>query len=256
MNACRLLFLAASCLPLLSAQDAEAAFSKGIQAYVKEDYEHAMKWFEQATEMAPQSSKYHLWLGRAAGRRAQHANFLRAMGLAKQARAEFERAVELEGSSLPALSDLLDYYLNAPGVLGGGEDKAKGIAARLAQLNPAEGHRAQAQIFAKRKEYAAAEREFRKALDIEPNKPGRLLELASFLSERGRHPEADALFEQAAKLAPDSPDYLFARGQALARTKRDPQQARELLERYLRSQRQPDDPPPSEVKELLKKLTD
>ncbi len=250
------LLLTACCL-LLAAPDAEAVFSKGVQAYAKEDYEHAMKWFEQATEIAPESSKYHLWLGRTAGRRAQRVSFFRAMGLAKQARTEFERAVELDNSSLPALSDLMDYYLNAPGVLGGGEDKAKGIAARLAELNPAEGHRAQAQIFAKRKDYyPAAEREFRKALELEPNKPGRLLDLASFLSERGRHQEADALFDQAAKQAPDSPDYLFARGQALARSKRDPQRARELLERYLHSPRQPEDPPPSEVQELLKKLTD
>ena len=68
------------------------------------------------------------------------------------------------------------------------------------------------------------------------------------------HAEAEELFDRAAVLEPNSPDYLFTRGRALALAGRDLKQAREFLERYLRSPRQPDDPPPSEVQSLLKKL--
>jgi Tfp pilus assembly protein PilF len=124
----------------------------------------------------------------------------------------------------------------------------------LAAISAAEGHRAQALLFAKKKDWPAAEREYRRALEGEPEKVGRLLELATFLAQRDRHAEADALFDRAAQLAPDSPEYLFARGKQLALARRHPQQARELLERYLKSPRQPDDPPRSEVEALLKKL--
>jgi len=133
-------------------------------------------------------------------------------------------------------------------------DKAPPLAERLAKISAPEGHRARALILAKKKDYEGAEREYRRALELEPDKVGRLLELAAFLAERGRHSEADTLFDRAARLAPDSPEYLFTRGKQLAVAKRHPQQARELLERYLKSPRKPDDPPRSEVEALLKKL--
>ena len=237
-----------------AAEDAEKLFSAGQQAYAAEDYERAVSWFEQAVQIQPSVSLYHLWLGRACGRRAERVFFTRAIGLAKRTGAAFQKAVELDGSSIEALNDLLDFYLQAPGMVGGGEEKAPPLAARLARLSPAEGHRAQSLMLANKKDWAGAEAELRRALDIEPSKPGRLLELASFLSERGRAAEADALFDRAAGLAPDSPEYLFARGRHLVESKRNPETARQLLEQYLQSPRRPDDPPPSQVKALLKKL--
>jgi tetratricopeptide (TPR) repeat protein len=176
------------------------------------------------------------------------------MGLAWKVRESFERAAELDGSDVEILRDLLEFYVEAPGIVGGGEDKARGIVERLAQISPAEGHRARARLLRKRKDEAGAERELRKALELEPHKLSRILELASFLSHRGRHDEADELFALAARISSDAPSYLFARGEALVLAKRDPEQARELLGRYLNSDRAPDDPPPSQVRELLKKL--
>ncbi len=243
-------------LLLLAVPDsaAEAAFLAGQKAYAAEEYEKAMSLFEKAVEAAPDVGRYHHWYGRACGRRAQHVIFFRAMGLAKKVAAAFEKAVQLEPRNVEALNDLLEFYLEAPGFVGGGAEKAAAIAERLAKISPAEGHRAQALILAKKKDWAGAEREYRKALELEPEKVGRVLDLASFLDSRGARAEADALFDRAARLAPDSPEYLFARGKSLAESRRNPEQARRLLERYLRSDRKPDDPPRSEVEALLKKL--
>jgi len=237
-----------------AAQDPAVLFSQGLQAYASEDYERAMSLFEQAVKMQPNVAAYHHWFGRAAGRRAERVFFMRAIGLAKKVRVAFERAAELDATYVEVRSDLLEFYLEAPSIVGGGEDKAREIAARLAELDAAEGHRAQARIFMKKKNYSAAETELRQALELDPQKTGRYLDLASFLGERGRHAEADALFEQAATLSPDSPNYLFARGKHLALHRKDPEEARRLLENYLRSKRHPDDPPASEVQALLKKL--
>ena len=237
-----------------SANNAAALFAEGLEAYKAEDYERAMNLFEQATRLEPTASKYHDWLGRATGLRAERVNRLRAFGLARKARASFERAVELDGANVEALFDLLEYYLEAPGFLGGGEDKARAIAARLSQISPAAGHSGQARVLSKRKDYAAAEREYRQALELEPTKLVWLLDLGSFFASRGRYGEAEGLFEQAAQLDPDSPALLFARAKALALSRKNPQEARRLLEDYLRSPRKAEDPSPSEVKELLKRL--
>ena len=235
-------------------QEAEALFDHGLKAYAGEDYPRAISLFEQAVKAAPRVARYLHWYGRALGRRAQQVIFFRAMSLAGKVRENFELAAQLEPGSREILNDLLEYYLEAPGIVGGGLDKAQTVAERLARISSAEGHRAQARILAKRKELPGAERELRRALELEPDQVGRLIDLASFLSRARRYAEADALYDKAAQMAPESPRYLFSRGEQLAREKRYPEQARHLLERYLRSARQPDDPPPSEVRELLKNL--
>lgn len=234
--------------------DAEKLFQAGQKAYAAEDYEQAMELLEKAIEAGPKTARYHHWYGKASGRRAERVIFFRAIGLAKKVGSSFEKAVELDPKSIEALNDLLEFYLQAPGMVGGGSEKAPPLAERLAKLSPAEGHRAQALILNKKKDHEGAEREYRRALKLEPEKLGRILELASFLSGRERYDEADALYEKAAKMAPDSPEYLFSRGKQLVDSKRHPQQARELLNRYLQSSRKADDPPVSEVKDLLKKL--
>ena len=232
-----------------------ALFTQGVQAYAAENYDGAIALLEKATLAAPGNPEYHDWLGKAYGRKAERVIFFRAIGLARKARNEFQKSVELDSRYVDGLSDLLDYCLQAPGFLGGGLDRAKTVAAQMAKASPAEGHRAEALIRAKEKDYAGARKEYQQAIDLEPAKLGRLLDLAAFLNERGDYAEADALFDRVEKLAPQSPDYLFTRGQQLAISKRDRKRARELLEAYLRSERKPDDPSPSEVESLFKKLS-
>jgi tetratricopeptide (TPR) repeat protein len=235
-------------------QEPEVLFDQGLKAYAHEDYPHAMSLFEQAVKAAPSVARYIHWYARAAGRRAQQVVFFRAISLANKVRENFERAAQLDPANPEILGDLLEYYLEAPSVVGGGEDKARLIAERLQGVSAAEGHHAQARILSKKKDLAGAERELRAALALEPERQGRILDLAGLLARQRRYGESDPLFDRAAQLAPNAPRYLFARGEMLARDKRDPEQARQLLERYLRSDRNPDDPPPSEVRALLKLL--
>ena len=241
-------------LLLAAGQEAESLFKQGVDAYTAENYQQAAELFERAIEGDPKVSRYHHWAGKAYGRRAERVNILRAAGLAKKVRAAFERAVELDGKNLEALACLFEYYLEAPGIMGGGEEKARAAAARLAGLSAAEGHSAQASLLLKSKDYNAVERELRQALELEPDKLSRLLDLASFLGDRQRYTEAEVLLDRAAKLSPEAPEVLYARARLLVVSKKDAAQARRLIEQYLRSPRGPDDPPPSEAESLLKKL--
>jgi predicted Zn-dependent protease len=80
------------------------------------------------------------------------------------------------------------------------------------------------------------------------------VDLAKYLADRNRVPESDAMFSQATKLAPESPAVLYARAETLIRQKRNLNDARALLERYLKSPLTPDDPPRQQAEELLKQL--
>ena len=100
-------------------------------------WDNAVRMAEKAVALDPQNSAYHLWLGRAMGRKAEDANPLTAFGLARKVKTEFERAVALDANNLPARSDLSDFYLEAPGFLGGDKSKAKLQADYIAKHDPA-----------------------------------------------------------------------------------------------------------------------
>ena len=166
----------------------------------------------------------------------------------------FERAVELDPSNLEALSDVFEYYLQAPGMVGGGLDKAENIASRFAGLNAAEYHWALARIAEKRKDFETAEREYRAALSANPNEVGRQLDLAAFLSSRGRYGESDAIFRAAEDHDPRSPKALYAHAAAYIQSKRKLDQAEALLDRYLSMQITPEDPSRREAAALLQSV--
>jgi hypothetical protein len=66
--------------------------------------------------------------------------------------------------------------------------------------------------------------------------------------------ESDAMFAQAANVAPNNPKVLFERADAYISEQRNLNDARQLLERYLAIQLTPDDPPRERAQELLKKI--
>jgi tetratricopeptide (TPR) repeat protein len=110
-------------------------FESGLELYRGDDFEASIKAFEEAVEQAPRVAKYHHWLGKAYGRLAQRSNWLQAPVLARKAKGAFEKAVELDPRDAAALRDLMSYYEEAPGVLGGDKSKAKAIRNRLSTLD-------------------------------------------------------------------------------------------------------------------------
>jgi len=161
--------------------------------------------------------------------------------------------VALDPNNREAVSNLFEYYLEAPGIMGGGIDKAENLVTRISKLDPPAGYHAQAQLERKRDRFEAAEEQLRHAAEIAPRQAGRLIDLARFLADRGRVKESDEQFSAAAHISPDSPQLLFARAETYIRQKRNLKDARQLLERYIASQLTPDDPPREEARALLAK---
>jgi tetratricopeptide (TPR) repeat protein len=223
------------------------------KAYFMEGrYKEAAASLEKAVAEDSLNSSYCDWLGRAYGRLAEEASFLAALGNARKTVRAFEKAVMLDPSNLEALSDVFEFYLQAPGMVGGGLDKAENISRRLAELNAAEYHWSRARLAERRKDFEAAEREYRAAWQAEPNQVGRALDLAAFLSSRGRLAESDAIFQSAEVSHPNSPKVLYARAAAYIQSKRKLDEAQALLRKYVELQTTPDDPSRREAAALLK----
>lgn len=234
--------------------DAAMNFLAGRDHYMLGDFKKAVEYLQIATEQRPTSSEYMDWLGRAFGKRAETSNPLMAPGLASKARVAFERAVELDSRNADSLSDLFDYYLEAPGFLGGGYDKAMNIAERTAKIDPSQAYFEKAKLAQKRKEFQTAEDHLRQAVSIAPQGLGHLLALGSFLANQGRTKESDAVFLEAQNKHPNSPQVWFAWATVLVKQKRDLPQAKSMLEKYMQASITPDDPPKHEARKLLKEV--
>lgn len=235
-------------------KDAETLQLMGQDYFMLGEYKKATEVLEKALALGNPSPQLYLWLGRAYGRRAETAGPFTAPGYASHARKMFEKSVELDISNREAVGDLFDYYLGAPGFLGGGTNKAEELAQKVSAFDPSEGHYLLAQLDDKRKRYDDAERHLRQALQLGPRQVNRLLDLARYLAKHGKTPESDALFRQAASLAPANPRVVFYRAEAYVETHRQLEDARTLLEQYLNLPLTPEDPPRESARALLEKI--
>lgn len=187
---------------------------------------------QKAVALEPGNSQYHLWLGRIYGEKADRVNFLSAASLAGKVRAEFETAVRLDPKNMDARSDLADFYLEAPGIVGGGKDKAEAQAQQMAPLDPAGANLLRAKLAEKRDDFVEAEKQYRAAIQASGGKAGTWLSLAQFYRRRERFdPMEDAI--QHVVSAERGQHVLLAAADFLVRIKRDLPEAARLLRRYL-----------------------
>lgn len=198
----------------------------------------ALKECEQAVRLDEQSSNDHLWLGRVLGEKAARATFLNAFSLAKRVRAEFEESVRIDPRNAEALSDLGEFYLRAPAILGGGVDKAQGIAAQLDKVDPARAHEMRGRIAEAAKDYGTAEREFKQAVAAGAHPAFQWVALAGFYRQREQWIEMETALQNglnAAEQDQHAAVALYDGASVLTRAGRDPALAAKMLEEYLAS---------------------
>jgi tetratricopeptide (TPR) repeat protein len=220
------------------------------------DYRKSTDYLEKAAAAEPNNSIYHTWLGRVYGRRAETSFALNAVGWASKSRTSLEKATRLDPANWEAVDDLFEFYLQAPGFMGGGLERAEKLADVVARRDPAEAAYDRARIAEARKQYGPAEQYLKRAAELAPHQVGRLLDLAKFLAKQGRYEESDRTFVQAEQVAPDAPKVLFAKASTYIKTNRNVDTARDLLKKYLSaSNLTPEDPPKSEAERLLRKAS-
>ncbi len=155
------------------------------KSYIKiRKWGDGVKEMEKAVELQPSKAEYHLWLGRASGFHAEHSSFVRAPFRARRVLKEFEIARDLEPDDLDVRFDLLEYYLNAPGFLGGGKDKAEAEAEVISKLDPKKGYNARATIHRKNEDWDLTRQELTQATVDYPDDADAWKDLADYLLDR------------------------------------------------------------------------
>jgi len=206
--------------------DAKAALQRG-------DVDQATKLYEQAVAMKPNDAKYHYYLGGAYGRQAQDAGIFSAMGLAKKTKAEFERAVQLDPNYLDARLALIDFYMIAPGIAGGDEDKALAHAAEIKKRNALDGHRAYGRIYTRQKKTELAQKEYVEAVREQPASPKAHYYLGNFYLSQKDWKNSLHEYEYALKLDPNYMPAHFRVGVHAANSGSNYARGEEELRKYL-----------------------
>jgi general secretion pathway protein D len=106
-----LLLVVFLCLNSVGAKDsAKALYEKGADAQARQDYEKAYEYFKAAYDKQPKDLRYRAAYERnkflAASSRVHRGQLLRDAGKLEEARDEFQRALEIDGSSFIAQQEL------------------------------------------------------------------------------------------------------------------------------------------------------
>jgi Tfp pilus assembly protein PilF len=150
-------------------------------------------------------------------------------------RTSFERAVELDPRNWQARTDLAEFYLEAPAIVGGGKDKARQQANALLTINPAAGHLTLARIAAKEKDNVNAERECRAAIEASNSGARAWLDLAIFFRHTRRLDDMREALRSMESSPLDYSESLMDGASLLLKSGRDFPLATRLLRRYLAS---------------------
>lgn len=237
----RVLVLLLLCALPLSAADDMAAGKAALEA---DQYDKAIEIFTKVIAAQPKSAEAHFRRGVAYGELAQRAGMLKQASLASKTRADFERAVQLDPNYLDARFGLINFYLLAPGFMGGGADKAVAQAAEIKKRDALEGHRAYARIHTHQKKPDLARKEFVDAVRENPKSARAHYMLAGFLINTDKNWNS-ALHEldMALKLDPTfMPTYLRL-GAYAALSESNYSRGEEALRKYLTYKPAADEPP-------------
>ena len=173
---------------------AAARYYLGRIAFSRKEYDDAADFFEEATEANDKVADYFSWLGNTYGTIAGDANPIRQGLLAPKMKSAWEKAIALDSKNLDARTSLIQYYLQAPGIMGGSVEKAKEVAKQILILKPAEGHLQIGNIYMHEKKTMEAEKEF---ILMAKSDPAYVSALANFYTSQKQYDKAFQLFEEA-----------------------------------------------------------
>ena len=199
-----------------------------------QQHDAAIHSAEKAVALDPQNSVFHEWLARAYGDKADRAGWFSAISLAKKTRKEFQRAVELDEGNFSARQALIEFDCSAPGLVGGGEEKARPHIQKLMEQNAAEGYYAAGNCRRQKKDFAAADGEFTRSLQSRPKSAELIYDIGDYAMKREQPDRLFSVAEAGLRVAPNDPRSGFYRGVALVLTKEKPEEAERLFEEYAR----------------------
>lgn len=191
--------------------------------------------FEDAVKADPNNSMYYTWLGRAYGRQAQKANMLSKASLAGKTKGAWEKAIALDPNNLEARDDIISYYLQAPGIMGGSKEKAFAEVAEIKKRDVVRGALKESQVYQRDKNWAGAEQAIAAGLKQKPDTMPLVYALGYLFQNQQQWDRAFDHFERRYKAHPEEWGALFQVGRTGAMSGQRLDRAEQALTAYLKA---------------------
>ena len=188
---------------------------------------------EKSVALAPGNSAFHELLGHLYGEKAGRSGWLSALSLAKKTRREFEVAVQLDARNFSAMQALIEFDCSAPGMAGGGDDKARPEIQKLSSLDAAEGSYAAGNCRRQKKDFEAADAEFQKSLALHPKSVDLIYDIGDHYMKRGQADRLWVVVKEGQRAGPADSRGDFYRAVALVMQKEKPAESAALIRDYL-----------------------
>ena len=99
----------------------------------------AEDYLNQSIKIEPNDADEYYWYGVMSGQQASNASIFSAGSYASDAKDYFQRAIQLNPTHIRALRGLTQFYIQAPGIVGGSEKKALQMIEKIKKISPVEG---------------------------------------------------------------------------------------------------------------------
>jgi tetratricopeptide (TPR) repeat protein len=176
-----------------------------LMSWVKQeqgDLAAATQFAEKAVAAAPKDPRCHFRLADATGEEAQKAGMLKQVGLGRKFKKEIDTVLALNPKHTGALNYLMEFYLHAPGIVGGDKKKAAEIPGQIAAVDPVKGVFAEIELARFDKQTDRLPGLYRKAVELQPGSYDARVSLGNFLinADLKDAPEAEKQAREALKI--------------------------------------------------------
>ena len=178
-------------------------------ALAREDHDAVIKHARRAIKRDRENSGYHLTLAYGYGLKAARGG-MSAVFYAGKFKGACEEAVKFDPENVEAHFAVLQYYLMAPGLMGGGEEKAQETISTIESLDPFYGHLARALEAWVDEDADRAEDEYMAAALVDSASPEGWVVLGMFYMEERRYADGIPVWSRALSLDPDDLEVVYA----------------------------------------------
>lgn len=253
--------------------DARATYEMSKVSEAFHQWDEAIRQAEKAVSLDPKNAEFQAGLADAVGSKLEAGSLgmFEKLSLARRFKKEAELALQLDPNNVDANEDLMEFHLDAPGLVGGDKKKAAELADRMVRVNPVRGylmkfefathekHTAEVEsllqqaISADPKNYFArmqaanfylsrggagltqAEEQAKQAIQIDTSRAAGYTALATVYAQQGRWKDLDAVLEQSQREVPDDlgPFYQAAKSILIASQGSDLSRAEKYMRVYL-----------------------
>jgi tetratricopeptide (TPR) repeat protein len=212
--------------------NAEAYYYLGTLT-INSDYAGAINYLENAVNLNGAVAKYHFMLGNAYGVKAQRDGIFGKVGAASNCKAQYITAICLDAKFTEARENIIEFYLQAPGIVGGSVEKAVAESDTIKTYDPYAGYIAEARVRGYQKDKVKQEECYRKAISIDPKNVNAYKALWLLYMDENNGTKADEIFKKAAATVGNKSDLYFQAGLFYV-GKNDFAKAREMFETALK----------------------